>query len=300
MNGYQLTSSSGGGVSVYIDGKEFQDSELNLSSKVIDYYAYPSLSGSSVSQTGCAASYKENIYLMEGNTSELFQLDSDTGICTSLGNFGEAVSAYQSNLIVYKDELYLIGDGEGYGTQFIKYDGSIFTTMPDLPQSFYEGCALVYKDCIYLIGYTANYIGFYKWDGSQWTQSSLPFTAYRSPAAVFQDKIYVISSESEKVNSEYCAPFYCYDGSTWTQVGYAPSTLAREGSSLITYDNKLHCLGNYWGAQHYSYDGESWTQEVNLPINYYGARSAIIHNGAIHILFQSNHYEIFPKLYLKI
>ena len=156
------------------------------------------------------------------------------------------------SVVIYEDELHVLGGNSTTNTYHIKWDGTQWVTVSTLPIGN-DGCAVVYDGEIHLFSDTSHY----GWDGTQWNTYTLPNVNMKNGHCVVNGNLHILGGTNNPTMH------YEWNGSEWVSASTLPINFV--DGSVVVYDDKINILS---GTNHYEWDGTSWTSVSTLPASF--------------------------------
>lgn len=212
---------------------------------------------------------------------------------TSISELPYDIEDRNTGVVLYNDEIHLLGGNLGLAQVTVKYhykyDGTKWVRLSDLPYEFSMGSAVVYNGEIHLIGGQYSLNKHYKYDGNTWTDlGDMPFDLQLSTAIVWNNEIHAISKNSSEVGEHYK-----WTGSSWVRVCSIPfesySINWPENMDLVVYNNQMHLFADdaVDGERvHLKWTGSKWEQAsdlINDGIWYQEVSNVVVYNNKIRV-----------------
>lgn len=196
-----------------------------------------------------------------GNTQKAQYWTETDKKWVSITSMNEHLQVGRGKAVVYNDEIHLLGtksineNGEPEDGH-IKWDGSVWSYVSDLPYTSSDARPIVHDGKIHLIGYSYGYTQskyHYVWDGNAWSESTtLPYDTMGSQCVVFNNELHVFSLGNDRKLQ------YKWNGSDWELVATNDAMFIGSQDFLVVLEGKIHLFKN--DATHYRLDGTTWTQ----------------------------------------
>ena len=161
----------------------------------------------------------------------------------------------------YNGELhYLCYDDSFLVARLYKWNNQGWTNICSGSLFMSDATCLTYNNELHIIGAAGGSKSHYKVDGEKYTKvSELPFTAYFTSAVVYNGKIHLLGSGTDREN-KHCT----WNGSEWEVIGDMPYKL--HGGGAVVYNGEIHIFGGSHGStNHYKYDGTAWNYVSTIP-----------------------------------
>lgn len=214
---------------------------------------------------------------------------------TAMPNNPTAVPYFHFPVVTDDNYLYCIGgvNGNNAFNRLHRYDGSVWSTLANIPMSLYGSCACLYNGEIYVFGGAVNnttnaVVNAYKYNiaNNQWTTlANMPITIMFGNAVVINNEIYLFTGADQYLLNNHNWPhiFYKYNPAlnTYTQMENPPIS-PRYLSGVTVSNNKIYVIGgrinnvnlpennlkDFWC---YDPSNDQWTQLLEIDTAVFSA-----------------------------
>ena len=172
-------------------------------------------------------------------------------------------------MLVYHDEIHILGGNSNTKNTHYKYDGSSWTLISTLPGnvSYYKSNTdkfFVYNDKICAINSSENIL--HEWDEENgWVSKGYcaEATHVLTTQCVYNGKVYFLGSGT----SSFCSQLNVLDGHTWSKTNNAlPLNYQGYRDSAVVWHGEMYIFGGYSDTKLiYKYNGDTWTNVGSSP-----------------------------------